>query len=917
MQTQTQWHLKTVSQSLDDLDSTEHGLSQEKAQSRLREFGPNKLPEAKSDPLLVIFLRQFKSPLIYILFIASIAIFFLGEFSDGIVILFVLLFNAVIGAFQEGKAQSTLVSLKKFSETKATVVRDGNELIIPDYEIVPGDIIILQEGEKVPADGRVINSNNLKVDEATFTGESIPVHKIHSESGGGENILAAEQKNIVFKGTHIVAGNGRAVVIATGVTTAIGKISEQVAITDTEFPLRVDIRYLSRLIIITVVSIVSFLFLLGIGLGKSVKEMFTTGVSLAISMIPEGLPIVLTLVLAQGVWKMGKRHALVKKLQAVGSIGEAQVIAVDKTGTITKNEMMVQEVYIDGMFFKIHGNGYEAKGDIELRGNKKNPRSEIISPLDYIELILAGRIAAFCSNARVARYEEPQNEGKHWRVTGDPTEAALLVFSEKIGFMRDDLLLQHPIIQEIPFDYKTKYHAMVNMVENRPFASVVGAPEAVLKLSSNIWRRDPTHQLYESGKNEKLTAIEREELESVFIQMSKQGLRILALAAKSNFSATSDLSTQINTLTFIGFLGIKDTIRSEAANAIKKAESAGIKVVMITGDHKMTAQAIAEEAGIFHQGEKVITGHELDALNDVQLFNRLPNVSVFARVTPEHKLRIIKLYQKNKQIIIMTGDGVNDAPSLVAADIGVAMGKIGTDVAKEASDIVLLDDNFQSIVSAIEEGRSIFRTIKKVLLYLFSTNIGEMFTITGALMLGYPLPVLPAQIIWLNLVTDGFLDVALAMEPKEKDLLSSAFKKHKKYLIDSLMLKRIFIMAIPMMIGTLFLFSNYFHNDLSKAWTIALTCLAVFQWFNAWNCRSATESVFKINPFSNKFLVGATGIIIILQLFAVYNPLAQKILHTTSLSFFEWLMIIPVAFSIIIIEEIRKFFYRRTLANAK
>jgi len=913
MDTQTQWHFKTISETLDDLDSSEHGLSQEKAASRLREFGPNKLPEAKSDTLLVIFLRQFKSPLIYVLFVASIIIFYLGEWGDGIVILFVLLFNAVIGTFQEGKAQNTLLALKKFSETKATVVRGGSEFIIPDYEIVPGDIIILQEGEKVPADARIINSHNLKIDEAALTGESIPVHKIHNETGAN----SIEQRTIVFKGTHVVAGNGRAVVIATGIATAIGKISEEVAITDTEIPLKADIRNLSRIIIIGVVSVVSLLFLLGIGLGKSVKEMFTTGVSLSISMIPEGLPIVLTLVLAQGVWKMGKRHALVKKLQAVGSLGEAQVIAVDKTGTITKNEMMVQEAYIDGVFFKIHGNGYEGSGDIELVGSEVNPRSEIISPLDYIELILAGRIAAFCSNARVARYEEVQGEEKGWQITGDPTEAALLVFSEKIGFTRDDLLLQHPVIEEIPFDYKTKYHAMINKVENSPFISVVGAPEVVLKLSNNIWRRDSKHHLYEAGKKAELTASERKKLESVFTRMSSQGLRILALAAKSNFSAKDEASMEINNLTFVGFLGIKDTLRPEAEHAIKKAQSAGIKVVMITGDHKITAQAIAQEAGIFHEGEQVITGHELDALNDAELLTRLPNISVFARVTPEHKLRIIKAYQESKQIIAMTGDGVNDAPSLVAADIGVAMGKIGTDVAKEASDIVLLDDNFQSIVSAIEEGRSIFRTVKKVLLYLFSTNIGEMFTITGALVVGYPLPVLPAQIIWLNLVTDGFLDVALAMEPKEKDLLSPHFEKHKKYLVDAMMLKRILVMAVPMMIGTLFLFNNYFRDDLTKAWTLSLTCLAVFQWFNAWNCRSDTASIFKTNPFSNKFLVGSMGIVIVLQLVAVYNPLAQRILHTTPLTLSEWLMIIPVAFSVIVVEEIRKFFQRRKLMRAK
>ena len=396
--------------------------------------------------------------------------------------------------------------------------------------------------------------------------------------------------------------------------------------------------------------------------------------------------------------------------------------------------------------------------------------------------------------------------------------------------------------------------------------------------------------------------------------MSGLGQRVIAVGIHENTRRMADPQS-ISELTFVGFLGMKDVLRPEVKDAMARAQEAGIKVVMITGDHKITAQAIAREAGIYHDGDEILTGNEIDAMNDNELSDKLSRTTVFARVTPEHKLKIINAFKKRGEIIAMTGDGVNDAPSLVAADLGVAMGNIGTEVAKEAADIVLLDDNFGSIVSAVEEGRNIYKTIKKVILYLFSTSIGEVLTITGALFLGLPLPILAAQIIWLNFVTDGFLDVSLAMEPKEKGLLSGSFERPKKYLIDRLMLQRMIIMAVPMMIGTLFLFQKYAGTDLEKAWTISLTTLAVFQWFNAWNCRSDSKSIFQLNPFSNKFLLGATGIVIILQLLAVYTPVLQKILHTVPLGRSDWLMIISVALSIVIAEEIRKFFARRRISS--
>ena len=883
-----QWHTKTISEVLDAFQSREHGLTKEEATERLKEHGFNKLPEGKVDGFPIIFLRQFQNPLIYILLAASMVVFTIGETIDGSIILAVLFFNAVVGTIQEGKAQNTLRALKKFVETRATVLREGKELIITDSEVVPGDIIILQEGEKVPADARIITATNLKIDEAALTGESEPVHKI-ADTLERDSLPTAEQKNMIFKGTHILAGNGRAIVVATGALTVIGKISKEIAAVDTEIPLKANIRYLSRLIIITVASISALLFIIGIVSGKSAKEMFTTVVSLSVSIIPEGLPIVMTLVLATGVWRMSKRNALVKKLQAVEALGQARVIAVDKTGTITKNEMVIQKVYLaggkagaGGKFFEIGGIGYEPKGEIRLNGSA-------IDSVNHPELLLAGKIAAFCANARVLFSEEE----KIWRIAGDPTEAAMLVFAEKLGFHKDDLERESPLVSEIPFDYKLKYHATIHKIENQKLLTVVGAPEKILELSQ-------------------ISKEEKQELESVFLSMSREGLRIVALAETRN-GPEMLTSEKIKSLTFVGFFGMKDALREEVAEAMQKAASAGIRVVMITGDHKVTARAIAKEAGLYQDGDTILTGQDIDVFSDNELSEKLAKTSVVARVTPEHKLRIIKAYKARGEIVAMTGDGVNDAPSLVAADLGVAMGRIGTEVAKEASDIVLLDDNFGSIVSAVEEGRSIYKTIKKVILYLFSTSLGEALTITGALLLGYPLPLLPAQIIWLNFVTDGFLDVALAMEPKEEGLLRGNFERPKKYLVDKLMVQRMFVMAIPMMIGTLFLFKGYFENDLAKAWTISLTTLAVFQWFNAWNCRHESKSIFQTNPFSNKFLVAATITIIFLQLLAVYNPVMQKLLKITPITVSDWLLIVPMAASIVLVEEIRKFFYRRRL----
>jgi len=891
------FYQQTLSEVFKAFDSSEHGLSPEAVAKNVKQYGLNKLPDLKPDSLLKVFSRQFKSPLIYILLVACLIIFLMGDLVDGVVILLVLVFNAIVGTVQEGKAQNTLLALKKFIETRATVLRDGKEIIISDHDVVPGDIILLQEGEKVPADARVILSSNLKIDEASLTGESEPVEKFSETILSDKDLPTTDQSNMVFRGTNVLVGNGRAIVVATALDTVIGKISKEISLVDTEMPLKKNIRYLSRLIIGTVLVFSVVLFILGIYTGQTAKEMFGTVVSLAVSIIPEGLPIVMTLVLATGVWRMSKQNALVKKLQAVESLGQARVIAVDKTGTITKNEMIVQQVYLPGSeeaggdkMFMVGGVGYESKGDVHFN-------DKLIDPVNHPELIFASKVGILCANAQVIFSEKE----KIWRVIGDPTEAAMLVLAQKFGFYKEDILHESPFVEEVPFDYKLKCHATVHQTDKVKILSVAGAPEEILRVSDSIWL---------DGKAKKLSIEERKKLESVYIGMSEQGLRVIALAIDNNFTG-SVKKEKIKDLSFVGFLGMKDALRPEVNSAMATAVSAGIKVIMITGDHIITAQAIAREAGIFKTGDIVLTGADIDNLSDEVLTGKLSKTSVFARVTPEHKLRIINLYKKRGEIVAMTGDGVNDAPSLVAADLGVAMGKIGTEVAKEAADIVLTDDNFGSIISAVEEGRSIYKTIKKVILYLFSTSWGEALTITGALLVGLPLPLLPAQIIWLNFVTDGFLDVSLAMEPKEEGLMKRNFERPKNYLLDKLMIQRMLVMSVPMMLGTLLLFSLYLDSGLIKAWTMALTTLAVFQWFNAWNCRHESRSIFQTNFWANKFLVIASVIVIGLQIFLVYNPFMQSVFKTTSLTILEWLLILVVSSSIIIVEEVRKFFYRR------
>ncbi len=873
---------------LDSYNVTLEGLSQKSIQERRTMYGENKLPEPKREGSFVLFLRQFQSPLIYVLLIAAVVVMTIGHVVDGLVILSVLLINAFLGMFQEGKAEDTIRALREFTKTETRVRRDGKEIVVIDTEIVFGDIILLSEGDKVPADGRVIAAKLFKVDEAALTGESEPVEKT-IDPIVGKDLGTNEMKNMVFKGTYVVSGTAECLVTAVGIETVIGGLSQQLSSITSEVPLKKNIEHIAKIITLVICVVSVLIFFVGLGLGHTISEMFLTSVAIAVSVIPEGLPIVITLVLATGVYRMGKQNALVKKLQAVEALGRADVICVDKTGTITKNELMISSVFTNGEEHVISGNGYETAGEARIG-------EEVVDVHNHPELLYIGRIATYCANATVSFREK---EGV-WKVIGDPTEASLRVFGEKMGFQKEQLEKEHPQIFDIPFSHEHTYHGTIHKTPEGNVLTIVGAPESVLELVTRI---------REGGKVRKITQKDKDQYQKQLLSMASRGLRVLACSVSEGVESVVN-ENDLPELTLVGMVGLSDTLREGVSDSVRLAQNQGIQVALITGDYKETAISLATMAGIYTKGDDVITGKELNTMSDEDLVERLSKTTVFARVSPQDKLRIVSLYKSRGDIVAMTGDGVNDALSLVAADLGVAMGKIGTEVTKEAADIVLLDDNFKSIVSAIEEGRSIFSTIKKVLLYMFSTGFGELFTIVCALFLLMPLPLLPSQIIWLNLVTDSFLVIAFAFEPKQRLGKTKADRNKLKTLIDKVTIERVILMGGVMSVGTLYLFSYYSSfADIDTARTVALTLLAVYQWVNVWNVRSEKRSIFSQNPFSNMYFVYALGIVSVLHIALLYVPFMQTIFSTVPLSINDWIIVALFALPLVAIEEIRKYIH--------
>lgn len=889
--THMSYHTREIADIYDALKTREHGLSFDESLSRLYEHGRNELPKPKRTTYAALFLSQFASPIIYVLLAAACVVIALGEIPDGIIILSVLLINALVGSYQEGRAQSALAAIQKLVQTKATVIRDAKRTRIDASEVVPGDIVVLGEGDKVPADGRLVYVNDLRIDESSLTGESIHIQKT-TDRLTLKDMPVGDQKNMVFNGTLVVRGEGRCVVTATGLETVVGAISEQLSHIDTDVPLKQTIAKLSRMVLLLVALCAVGIFALGIYQGQPTLSLIETVIAISVSAIPEGLPVVVTVVLAIGVHRMAKKHALVKKLQAIEALGQVDVIAVDKTGTVTHNQMSVERVYVGGETYVVTGSGYAPQGEVHNAETR-----DVIAHVDHPGLLLAGRISAFLSGATVAFDEEKEQ----WeRVSGDPTEAAMNVFAQKLGYVREDVLREHPMQFEIPFSSDYAYHLTGNTDSNGLFLSIAGAVERILAAAEYVWK---------DGACISLTAELRASIQHEIDMASKSLLRVIGLACHFAYVGDVIAGELPREMCFVGFVGIKDSIREEAKYAIQAAQRSGVRVVMITGDYSDTAQAIAQEVGIWNEGDGILTGKELAFLDEAALKRRLEKTSVFARVSPADKLRIIELYRSTGMKISMTGDGVNDALSLAAADLGVAMGKSGTEVARDAADLVLLDDNFGNIVAAIEEGRNIYRTVKKVVLYLFSTNIGEIGTIVAAMLLGLPIPLAASQIIWLNFVTDGFLVIALSLEPKDVRALKRD-KKKQKHILDSVQLGRIALMSTVMMVGAISIFVLSLPYGFLYASTMTLTLLAVFQWFNAWNCRNEVHSVFSRHIASNVYLIGAMIAVALLQIVALSWAPLSSLLKLTPLGIDDWILIIGIGFSIVLVEEIRKLILR-------
>ncbi|MFQ6082531.1 MAG: calcium-translocating P-type ATPase, SERCA-type [Candidatus Aminicenantia bacterium] len=869
------------------LETSAKGLNEEEAKKRLEKYGINEIEEKKRITSLQIFVRQFTSFIVIILLAAIAISALIGERLDAIVISAIVVLNGIFGFIQEYKAEKAIEALRKLAALKARVIRDGKEMEIDSKKLVPGDIILLQTGDKVPADARLITTTAFQIDEAPLTGESIPSKKHIKSLKEGTPVV--DQENMAFMGTIVTKGHAKAVVVNTGMATEIGKIAEMVQeVKEKLTPLQIKLKEFGKWLGVVTIGICAIVFLVGVlrqhlvsGLieAEYINMMFLASISLAVAAIPEGLPAIVTISLALGVQRMVKRNALIRQLPAVETLGCTNIICSDKTGTITKNEMTVIEIYANHKLIKVTGEGYTPKGKF------LNSNNQMIDTKN-IELLL--RIGALCNDAKLTY-------NKKWGVFGDPTEGALLVSAEKVNLRKTELEKKYPRIAEIPFDSERKCMTTIHKINGGRVAYVKGAPDVILNKCKYI---------YTNGKIRKLTEKDKKIILEVNQDMANRALRVLSFAYKSLIGKYNPIPEEIEyNLTFVGLQGMIDSPREEVREAIKKCESAGIRTIMITGDHKLTAVAIAKELGLFKHGQKALTGEELDKLKPGELDKIVDEVVIYARVSPHHKVMILDALKKKGHIVAMTGDGVNDAPALKKADIGVAMGITGTDVAKEASDMILTDDNFASIVNAVEEGRGIYNSIKQFIQYTLSSNLGEILVIFMAILIGWPLPLIAIQILWVNLLTDGLPGLALGLDPFNREIMKKPPRKKEEKIISKRVTQNTLIVGVVMCIGTLFLFHHYGVENV-KARSVAFTTLVIFQLFNVLTYRAKR---FKINVGTSKFLISSVIISVLMQLTILYTPL-NIAFKTVPLGWLDWIKIITVSGTLYVILELRKIF---------
>jgi Ca2+-transporting ATPase len=876
------WHCRPVAEVLAQLGSAANGLSAQEVAIRLAANGPNALPETKRRKLSAVVLRQFASPLIYILFIAAAIAFIVGKSGDAAVILVVVILNALIGAFQEGRAERSMETLRKLASLHARVLRGGSEQSVEARDLVPGDVLLLAAGDAVGADARLLEAAALEVAEAALTGESLPVAK-HPEPLPEDTPLA-ERTNMVYSGTHIAAGRGRAVVVATALDTEVGKIASLAeSAEEPKTPLESRIaqfgRWLAGAAVVLFVTILAF----GLWRGLAFTEILMVAISQMVSMVPEGLPVAMTIALAVGMQRMAAHGAIVRRLAAVETLGSTTVICSDKTGTLTRNEMTVTAAWLpDGRAFEVTGAGYSPEGKI-LAGEREITANEDAAVRALFEA------AALCNDAQLV---PPDDGDSRWRPLGDPTEAALLTLALKGCVDLDALRHQQPRRAEIPFDSGSKMMATQHGHGLCGRVCIKGAPEAVAALCANAPR----------------------DVEAV-AAMAARALRVLAVAEVPDFALddTAGFSQFKGHAVFLGLLGQMDPPRDEVRAAVAECQRAGIRPVMVTGDHKATGLAVARSLGIAHDDDLVVDGRELEQMQEQDLRHDLARISVFARVHPAQKLRIVEGFQSRRNVVAMTGDGVNDAPALARADVGVAMGITGTEVAKGAAKIVITDDNFATIVKAIEQGRLVYRNLKKVILFLFATSIDEVVILLLALFLGYPLPLAAVQILWINLVTEGTLTVNLVMERAEGDEMLRAPIPADEPLITRTMLGRMVLMVAASVVATFGWFAWRLASGVPFAvvQSETFTLLAVSQWFNALNCRSETKSALGFDLIRNPWLLGGLLLANALQLAVIYAGPMNRVFHTVPISLASFFLIGAVASLVLWVEEARKFLARR------
>ena len=881
------WHALDAGQAVARLDSDAgRGLSDGEVTRRVAEHGPNALPEAAKRPLYLVFLRQFKSPLIYILFIAAALAAGMSHWGDAAVILAVVLVNALIGSYQEGRAERSMAALRRLSTLQVRVRRDGHEQCIPARDLVPGDILLLAAGDAVGADARLIEEAQLQVAEAALTGESVPVSK--GIPALSEATSLADRHNMVFSGTYVTAGRARAVVTATGAHTEVGGIARLTeGAEEPKTPLELRITQFGRYLVAGALVLFVLVVALGLLRGLPFADVVMVAISQMVSMVPEGLPVAMTIALAVGMQRMAARGAIIRRLSAVETLGSTTVICSDKTGTLTRNEMTVSTLWLPGgRTIAVSGVGYAPDGVLSDAG----------VPIDAADVAVTMLMQAItlCNDAKVV---PPQDDVTQWTVLGDPTEAALLVAAGKAGVDVRTLRQELPRVAELPFDSDTKMMATCHVGSKPPRTVFIkGAPEAVLRLC------------VADGQAALHAAREAAEY------MAGQALRVLAVAtvADDPLDSAAGFDALAGRATLLGLVGQIDPPREEVKVAVAECRLAGIRPIMVTGDHKLTGLAIARELGIARDGDRAVDGAELECMNEAELLEGLDHIAVFARVHPAQKLRIVEALQSRGDVVAMTGDGVNDAPALARADVGVAMGISGTEVAKSAAKIVITDDNFATIVGAVEQGRVVYGNLKKVILYLFATSMAEVLVLLLALVLGYRLPLAAVQILWINIVTEGTVTVNLVMDPPDGDEMKRAPVPRNDRLLSGEMLQRVALMTPMIALATFgwFVWRQAGGMAYEMVRTETFTVLAVCQWFNVLNCQSATRSALQFGIFRNRWLLAGLSLSIVLQAAVLYWPPLNELFHTVPIPPADLLPIVAVASLVLWTEEARKLFAR-------